>query len=34
MPSKILEDIFEFIGWERNGWPKAEDDEETNEGNE
>ena len=32
MPSRILEDIFEFIGWERNGWP--EDAEEVAEGNE
>lgn len=30
MPSKILDSIFEFIGWERNGWPK---DSEASEGN-
>mgnify|MGYP005623565361 FL=1 len=34
MPSRILEDIFEFIGWERNGWPEKEEEEETIEGNE
>tara|TARA_X000000950_G_scaffold79132_1_gene99497 strand:+ start:1227 stop:1739 length:513 start_codon:yes stop_codon:yes gene_type:complete len=32
MPSRILEAIFEFIGWERNGWP--EDTEDVTEGNE
>lgn len=36
MPSIILEEIFEFIGWERNGWPEKEEEEEeeTVEGNE
>ena len=27
MPSKLLEEIFEFITWERDGWPKAGKDE-------
>ena len=22
MPSKLLSDIFDFINWERNGWPE------------
>ena len=22
IPSKLLNDIFEFINWERNGWPE------------
>lgn len=25
MPSRVLDNIFEFIGWERNGWPEDED---------
>lgn len=32
MPTRILEEIFEFIGWERNGWP--DDSAEVTEGNE
>lgn len=30
MPSRMLDSIFEFIGWERNGWPE---DTEESEGN-
>lgn len=32
MPTRMLDKIFEFIGWERNGWP--EDAKEESEGNE
>lgn len=24
MPSKLMEDVFRLIGWERDGWPKPE----------
>jgi hypothetical protein len=27
MPRKLLDDIFEFVDWERNGWPDPEGDE-------
>jgi hypothetical protein len=26
VPSKLLNDIFEFINWERNGWPSEADE--------
>ena len=32
MPRKLLDQIFEFVDWERNGWP-ALDGEEELEGN-
>jgi len=32
IPTKVLDDIYEFVEWERNGWP-SEDDEEASEGN-
>jgi hypothetical protein len=36
MPRRLLDDIFEFVDWERNGWPEEgddEDDEEDSSGN-
>jgi len=33
MPRKLLDDIFEFVDWERNGWPEDEDSDEDSEGN-
>ena len=34
MPRKLLDEIFEFVDWERNGWPKDdEQDGEDSEGN-
>jgi len=32
MPSRLLDEIYAFVDWERNGWP-SEDDEEDIEGN-
>ena len=32
MPSQLLDTIYEFLEWERNGWP-SEDDDEASEGN-
>ena len=32
MPSRLLDEIYEFVDWERNGWP-VEDEEEEAEGN-
>ena len=32
MPSRLLDEVYEFVEWERNGWP-SEDDEEPSEGN-
>lgn len=31
MPAKLLDDIFELIGWERDGWPKPGKSEESSE---
>jgi len=28
MPNKILDSVFEFIGWEKNGWPEPGESEE------
>jgi hypothetical protein len=33
MPRRLLDDIFEFVDWERNGWPSDSDEEETDQGN-
>ena len=34
MPRRLLDDIYEFVGWERNGWPdEDEEDMEEDEGN-
>ena len=34
MPRRLLDDIYEFVGWERNGWPdEGEEDMEEDEGN-
>jgi len=33
MPRRLLDDIFEFVDWERNGWPSDNDEEETDQGN-
>jgi hypothetical protein len=33
MPRRLLDDIFEFVDWERNGWPSDSDEEETGQGN-
>ena len=35
MPRRLLDDIYEFVGWERNGWPEEDDDgdEEQDQGN-
>ena len=35
MPSRMLDDIYTFVEWERNGWPSedADEDEEETEGN-
>ena len=32
MPSRLLDEIYEFVEWERNGWP-LEDEQEEAEGN-
>ena len=33
MPSRLLDEIYEFVDWERNGWPEGEEDQEASEGN-
>lgn len=33
MPRRLLDDIFYFVDWERNGWPSDEVDSEDSEGN-
>ena len=33
MPRRLLDDIFEFVDWERNGWPSDNDEEEADQGN-
>jgi hypothetical protein len=34
MPRKLLDEIFEFVDWERNGWPEEDEEEaEESEGN-
>ena len=33
MPRRLLDDIFDFVDWERNGWPSDNDEEETDQGN-
>ena len=32
MPRRLLDDIYDFVDWERNGWPEDDDSEEV-EGN-
>ena len=27
MPSRMLDDIYMFVEWERNGWPSDDEDE-------
>ena len=33
MPNRLLDEIYQFVEWERNGWPTGEETEETDEGN-
>jgi|TARA_Y100000015_G_scaffold17693_1_gene17047 hypothetical protein len=33
MPSRMLDEIYTFVEWERNGWPDPDDEEEESEGN-
>jgi len=33
MPRRLLDEIFEFVDWERNGWPEDVEDSEDTEGN-
>lgn len=33
MPSRLLDEIYQFVEWERNGWPSEDDDQGEDEGN-
>jgi hypothetical protein len=33
MPSRLLDEIYEFVDWERNGWPTEGEEPEASEGN-
>ena len=33
MPSRLLDEIYEFVEWERNGWPTEDEETEASEGN-
>lgn len=33
MPSRLLDEIYEFVEWERNGWPTEDEELEDSEGN-
>ncbi len=33
MPSRLLDEIYTFVEWERNGWPDPDEEEEDSEGN-
>ena len=33
MPSRLLDEIYAFVEWERNGWPDPDEEEEDSEGN-
>ena len=33
MPSRLLDEIYTFVEWERNGWPDPDAEEEDSEGN-
>jgi len=33
MPSRLLDEIYEFVEWERNGWPTEDEEPEASEGN-